>query len=141
MVTAVPAAGVVPVLDCAQNVPAAGSRNSCNIDWPAPTVRATAPSQSLPTPSTKDPAAVVVTDPVGAPVAAFVAAVAPTPLAPLYATTVNDCVNAVFTSVEVTVTLLNAPADGAVHTSELPGCPVDRFANDHVSPAPDTVED
>src|SRR4051812_10201281 len=50
-VTVLPADAVVPLADWTQNVsPTAVSTNSCTFVWPAGIVRATARSQSLPTP-------------------------------------------------------------------------------------------
>ena len=57
---------------------------------PAPSVRAVAPSQSLPAPKTHEPAAVVVSVMRGAPVAAPAPLDAPTPPAPAKAITVSD---------------------------------------------------
>ena len=56
MATTVPAAGVGEVCDCAQKVsPLPVSSHWWRIVWPAPSVRAVAPSQSLPAPKTHEP--------------------------------------------------------------------------------------
>ena len=91
MLTAVPEVAVGAARDWTQNVsPAPVSIHWCTSDCPVPGVRATARSQSLPTPYTHEPAAVVVTLSCGAPDAAPPAADAPTPAAPLNATTLSD---------------------------------------------------
>ncbi len=67
-------------------------RNWSTRVWLAPTVRAVALDQSLPTPQTHEFANLVVSVVVGAPVAALLAEVAPTAAAsaPVNATTVID---------------------------------------------------
>src|SRR5262249_55861205 len=89
--TVVPAFAVGLVCDWIQNVsPRPLSTHWCTIDWPLPTVRAAAPSQSLPTPNTQPPSPVVVTVVRGAPLAPFAVLEAPTPPAPANAMTCSD---------------------------------------------------
>ena len=76
-VTLVPASGVGAVWRCTHIVSPTEARNSSTFVWLAPTVRAVALSQSLPTPQTHAPARVVVSETEGAPVAALAAAVDP----------------------------------------------------------------
>ena len=92
MVTVVPAAGVVLCCDSIQSVsPTEVLIHSWRMIWFGPSVRATAPSQSLPTPKTKAPSTVVTRDVVGAPVAAPLALDAPIPSEPANAITVIVC--------------------------------------------------
>ena len=77
-VTLVPAVGVIAVCRWTQNVSPAGARYSLTFVWPGPTVRAVALSQSLPLPHTHEPGRVVVSETVGAPLAALAPPVAPT---------------------------------------------------------------
>ena len=49
-VTSVPLPAIGPATDCTQKVPPTTSTHWLTIAWPLPTTRATAPSQSLPTP-------------------------------------------------------------------------------------------
>src|SRR4051794_2367705 len=97
--------------------------NWWTIVWPVPAVRAVAWSQSLPTAKTHEPALVVVNATVGAPVAALAPALAPTPDAPLNASTVNDWSWVVgrTASVDVMVTFVSGPGAVAVQISEVPG--------------------
>ena len=78
------------VLYCTQNVSLAGDRYSLSFVWPALTVRAIALSQSSPTPHTSELARVVVSEALGAPLAAPALATAPftVRLAPWKAATV-----------------------------------------------------
>src|SRR3954452_13528229 len=88
MLTAVPAPAVEAVCDCIQNVsPAALSTHWCTSFWPLPGVRGSELSQSLPTPQTHELAAVVVSVTFGAPLVAPPVTDAPTPEAPVNATT------------------------------------------------------
>src|SRR5262249_3655622 len=90
-VTTVPALSIPAAVVCTQNVsPTALSTHWCTIVWPAPSVRASALSQSFPTPNTSDPAFVVVSVAEAAPVDALCFADAPTPLALKNVTTVRD---------------------------------------------------
>ena len=91
-VTLVPAAGVAAFCRWTQKVSPAGARYSLTFVWLLPTVRATARSQSLPAPHTHEPGRVVVSETLGAPVAALAPAVAPVAAvsAPLKLTTVID---------------------------------------------------
>src|SRR5450756_2479425 len=100
------------VCRCTQNVSPTGARYSSALVWFAPTVRATARLQSLPTPHVQEPAAVVVRLAVGAPVAALVEAVAPlvVVLAPLNDTTVIEPTQDPLERVAVTIAL--ASGDG-----------------------------
>ena len=75
-VTAVPGSGVAAFCRCTQKVSPTEARYSSAFVCPPPTVRAVALSQSLPTPQTQEPARVVVTVTVGAPVAALAPALA-----------------------------------------------------------------
>ena len=77
------------VCRCTQNVFPAGARYSSAMVWFAPTVRAAARSQSLPTPHTHDPALVGDRVAVGAPLRPAAAVVAPSTLvsAPMKAVT------------------------------------------------------
>ena len=88
--TCVPAVGTAAIMFCTQYASlVATTMSSCTMVWFAPTVRATPPSRSVPTPYTNDPACVVVSNTLGAPVAALAPAEAPTPAAPTNATTVS----------------------------------------------------
>ena len=91
MGTTDPAAPEGVVRRCTQYVsPVPASTHWCSSDWPAPSVREIARSQSLPTPNTQEPAAVVVTPAVGGPDAALAPVDAPTPAAPVKAMTSSD---------------------------------------------------
>src|SRR5437868_6556357 len=76
---------------------------------------------------------------VGAPVAAFATAEAPTPAVPLNATTVSDCRNDVRPCVDVTVVFVRTVGAVAFQISAVPSCPFDRFTSVQVNPAPETV--
>ena len=91
-VTAVPGSGVAAFWRCTHSVSPTEARYSSTFVCPLPTVRAVALSQSLPTPQTQEPARVVVSVTVGAPVAALAPALATGALrsAPLKATTVIE---------------------------------------------------
>ena len=127
IVTTVPLVGVAAVRRCTQYVSLTGARNWWTIVWPEPIVRATALSQSTPTPHTHEFALVVVTMPVCGPLAPLADSVAPMPLdpfvpvvsAPVKLTTLmdeaDDCAN-----VAVTLTFVNAVAATARQISAVP---------------------
>jgi hypothetical protein len=77
---------------------------------------------------------------VGAPVAAFAVPLAPTPVAPLNATTVSDWSKPeTRPCVDVTVTLVSAAGATARQISAVPGRTFVRRTSVHVRPAPVTV--
>src|SRR5688572_4250307 len=114
--------------------------------WPKPTVRAAAPSQSLPTPKTHELARVVVNVAVGAPLGEFadtVAPIAPDPLTPEVSTPVKLTTSSddvVFCAiVAVTATLVSAVGANARQISDTPRWTFVRTTSSQVSPAPETL--
>src|SRR4051812_8800739 len=129
---------------CIQNVSPVGARNSCSLVWPAPTVRATARSKSLPTPNTKDPIACVARLAVALVEVFAATADAPTPLALVNAITSSDWLTGapstvVTDCVLVTVALVSTAGAVAVQISETPRDVAARCTLVHARPAPDTV--
>src|SRR3954447_22186476 len=95
--------------------------------WPGPSVRAAARAESLATPYTNEPAAVVVSDTMGGPNAELAVAVAPAPDAPTSATTVSDGSKPVVACVAVTVAFTNGAGASALQISDEPNCALDRL--------------
>src|SRR6516162_2698365 len=106
--------------------------------WPAPKVRAVFASQSLPTANDKDPAAFVVSETLGAPLAAAATAEAPAPPAPDSAST-SSCWPYFWPSVEVTAKPGIADATLAVQISLSPSWAFSRCTRVQVRPPPLTV--
>ena len=119
--------------------PTTVSTHWCTITCVVGTLRAIARSQSFATPYTSELALVVVSDTVGAPVAAFAVTDAPTPLAPRNDTTVSDCGYPAKAGVEVTVAFVRTLVAVARQISEDPCCALTRFTSVQARPAPDTV--
>ena len=97
----------------------------------------------MPMPNTQELARVVVTEAVGAPLAAFVDAIAPMapdPFVPDVSAPVNDTMviadTACCESVAVTETFVSGDGANARQISLLPDCTFVRTTNCHVSPAP-----
>src|SRR3954469_6959165 len=113
---------------------------------PGPSVRATALSQSTPTPTTKELARVVVSVAVGAPDAALalpIVPIAPEPLVPVVSTPVNDItVIELETFCEMaaaTVTPVSVVGAKARQISAVPRCALVRPTRAQVRPPPVTL--
>jgi hypothetical protein len=125
-VTVVPLAGMGLVSLCTQKVLPTGDRYSWIMVWFGPTVREVALSQSMPTPTAREPFMVVTSEAVGAPGLALpvpIAPIAPDPFVPLVFTPVKlmtviealtFCVNVAVTVTPLRVVVANARQISAV---------------------------
>src|SRR6185436_13540769 len=145
MVTLVPAAGVNAVVRWTQYVSPTGARYWCTIVWPAPSVRATALSKSLPTPNTQELSRVVTSVAVGAPLerlAAAVAPIAPAPLTPEVSTfaklTTVSIDETGCESEAVTIAFVSRAGANARQISLVPRCTFVRPTSVQLRPAPVT---
>src|SRR3954452_13660380 len=138
MLIEVPAAGVVVVRRCVQYVSPLGLKYWSTCVWPLPSVLAVAPSQSTPTPQTQLFARVVVSEAVGAPVAALPVPTAPRvdSSAPVNAATFNVPCHDPELRVAVTTTLFSALGAAACQISAVPARVFVRWRSRQVSPPP-----
>src|SRR5215472_9186549 len=109
--------------------------------WPAPTVRSAPLSQSTPTANTQELGLLVLSFPVGAPELACDVALAPIPVALLYAMTVIFTPQPLNCSAAVTRRLCSLPTARATQTSASPRPVLSRPTKVHFSPLADTVAD
>src|SRR5215472_7007146 len=137
-----PAGPAGPVVCWVQKVsPVAVSSVWFSSAWFGPIVRGVAVSQSLPAPNTREPAAVVVSDTPGAPLAAPLLAVAPVPLVPCKAMTVRVWSKPPTAGLDVTCADVSTPGAVAFQISASPACELARATSVQVRPAPLTVTD
>src|SRR5215471_3483397 len=140
--TTEPAGPAGPVVCWVQKVsPTAVSSVWFTSAWFGPTVRGVAVSQSLPAPKTREPAAVVVRDTPGAPLAPPPLTVAPVPLVPCRATTVRVWSKPPTAGVEVTRADVSTAGAVARQISASPAWELARATRVQVRPAPLTVTD
>src|SRR5204863_13521 len=137
--TTVPAAAAGSTVLCTQNVSPVGSNAWNTSTWPSAGIRATALSQSFPTPYTSDPVAVDVTATRGAPLGALAAANAPTPPDQGKVTTVKDIRVASTSTLALTVMLDRASGAVAFQISTGPAWTLAPVTRVHSRPPPDTV--
>ena len=114
--------------------------------WFAPRVRATARSQSVPTPKTQELSLVLTNDAVGAPdtaLALAVAPIAPDPFVPEESTPLNAATvmedATLCARPAVTIAFFNGAVAKARQISASPGCPFARVTSTQARPAPFTV--